>query len=146
MCVNGLSEGSGRSARLEGRAGAARRERGRFGDQDVVVGNHCRQEDCGTATHHVLQRREREAVAAELGGRAVRFGLEMRARMHGHAELGEQERQRQQLDDQATITSNQAGPPQAKSIAMAGLDDNLQLRKSGASGFPPAASPCCQTA
>jgi hypothetical protein len=46
--------------------------------------------------------------------------------MHGHAELGEQERQRQQLDDQAAITSNQAGPPRGGSIRRNGAIDNLQ--------------------
>ena len=66
----------------------------------------------GAATRHVLQRREREAVSAELGGRRMRIGFEMRAGVHGHAELRKQQRQRQPMDDQRTVTSNQAGPPQ----------------------------------
>jgi hypothetical protein len=51
--------------------------------------------------------------------------------MHGHAELGEQERQRQQLDDQAGITSNQAGPPRGGSIRRNEAPDNLQPRNPG---------------
>jgi hypothetical protein len=51
--------------------------------------------------------------------------------MHGHAELGEQERQRQQLDDQAAIASNQAGPPRADSIRRGKPADNLHPRNLG---------------
>ena len=68
-------------------------------------------------------------MAAELGRGAVRFGLEMRTRMHGHAELGEQERQRQQLDDQAAITSNQKASGRAAVSAQAPAADNLRQRK-----------------
>ena len=63
----------------------------------------------GRAAHHVLHRRERGALAAELAlrGPGVRIGLEMRAGVHDHAELGEQQRQRQHMHEPAAIASNQ---------------------------------------
>ena len=56
-------------------------------------------------------RRERSALAAELAlrGRGVRIRLEMAAGVHHHAELGEQQRQRQHMHEPTAITSNQKG-------------------------------------
>src|SRR5688572_30989348 len=95
----------------------------------MIVSDGNREDDGATTAHHVLQRRERGALAANLGGGTVLLGLEMRARMHGHAELGEQERQRQPMDDEIAIASNQAGPPRKRSITAARAIDNLQLLK-----------------
>ena len=53
--------------------------------------------------------REGDALAAELAlrGRGVRIGFEVRAGVHHHAELGEQQRQRQHMHEPAAIASNQ---------------------------------------
>ena len=63
----------------------------------------------GCSAHRVLHRRERHALAAELGlrGRGVRIGFEVRAGVHHHAELGKQERQRQHMHEPTAIASKQ---------------------------------------
>ena len=44
-------------------------------------------------------------------GAGVRIGLEVRAGVHDHAELGEQQRQRQHMHEPTAIASNQERPP-----------------------------------
>ena len=76
-----------------------------------VVKNMDGKNDRGCATHEILNRRERSALAAELAlrGRGVRIRLEMAAGVHHHAELGEQQRQRQHMHEPTAIASNQKG-------------------------------------
>ena len=77
----------------------------------AVVRNVDCQHHGGRAAHHVLHRREGGALAAELARRrsGVRIGIEVAAGVHHHAELGEQQRQRQHMHEPAAITSNQEG-------------------------------------
>ena len=64
-----------------------------------VSGNMDGENDRRGAAHEVLKRRERGALAAQLAlrGDSVRVGIEMAAGVHHHAELGEQQRQRQHM-------------------------------------------------
>ena len=75
----------------------------------AIVGNLDRQHDGGRAAHHVLHRREGEALAAKLRlrGRGMRVLFEVSAGVHHHAELGEQQRQRQHMHEPAAIASSQ---------------------------------------
>ena len=75
----------------------------------AIVGNVNRQHHGGRTAHHVLHRREGGALAADLllSGCGVRIGFEMAAGVHHHAELGEQQRQRQHMHEPMAIASNQ---------------------------------------
>ena len=77
----------------------------------AIVGNVKRQQHGGRAAHHVLHRRERGALTAELGlrRRGMRIGLKVAAGVHHHAELGEHQRQRQHMHEPAAIASDQSG-------------------------------------
>jgi hypothetical protein len=65
----------------------------------------------GRAAHHVLHRREGSALAAQLCLRrcGMRIGLEVAAGVHHHAELREQQRERQHMHEPAAISSDQSG-------------------------------------
>ena len=75
----------------------------------AFVDNLDRQHHGGRAAHHVLHRCKGKTFAAELrlGRGGVRIGVEMAAGVHHHAELGEQQRQRQHMHEPAAIASSQ---------------------------------------
>ena len=94
-----------------------------------MIGGHVDREDDGrAAAHHVLQGCERQALAAQLRLGRVRLGLQVHAGMHHHAELGAQERQRQQVYEPAAMSTNQDGL-RGRSIRATSLPDNLNRRK-----------------
>ena len=99
-----VERGSGTPRRRDAERCRPRRGRARDRGKRWIAQHHG-----GRAAHHVLQRRERGALAAELRlrGRGVRIGFEVRAGVHHHAELGEQQRQRQHMHEPAAIASNQ---------------------------------------
>jgi hypothetical protein len=86
------------------------------------------EENRGRIARHVLERRERGALAAELclRGHGVRIRLQVAAGVHHHAELGEQHRQRQHMHEptahQFVISSNQSQPPRWSIHASAAID------------------------
>src|SRR5690349_17802861 len=96
------------------------------------------EENGGRVSQIVLHRRERGALASELGlrGRGVRIRLQVAAGIHHHAELGEQQRQRQHMHEPTAGTSNQKSlrrrvfPPARESTSSARR--KLQRRKEGA--------------
>ena len=74
------------------------------------IGNDSDGEDNrGCTTHRVLHRGKGDALAAQLvlRRRGVPIGFEVRARVHHHAELREQQRQRQHMHEPAAIASDQ---------------------------------------
>ena len=75
----------------------------------AIMRNMDREQSRGRTAHHVLHRREGEALAAKLRlrGRGVRVLFEVGAGVHHHAELGEQQRQRQHMHEPTAIASNQ---------------------------------------
>ena len=75
----------------------------------AIVRNVNREQNRGRTAHHVLHRREGSALAAELRlrGRGVRIGFEVAVGVQHHAELGEQQRQRQHMHEPMAIASNQ---------------------------------------
>ena len=78
----------------------------------AIGGNMDGHDDDGRAAHHVLHRREGQTLAAQLllGRGDVRVGVEVGAGVHHHAELGEQQRQRQHMHEPTAIASNQNSP------------------------------------
>ena len=81
----------------------------RLAFERAIVEDLDRQHHGGRAAHHVLHGREGEAFAAQLAlrGRGVRLRFEVGAGVHHHAELREQQRQRQHMDEPAAIASYQ---------------------------------------
>ena len=79
------------------------------------------------AARHAQQRRRRSALSAELGrlaGQAVGVGLQMGIGVRLHAELGDEQCQRQQVNDQAATTSEQGSNLRRDSIRRLGTHDN----------------------
>ena len=72
-----------------------------------------RHTDAARAARHAQQRRRGCALSAELcglAGQAVRVGLQVGIGVRLHAELGDEQRQRQQVNDQAATTTSEQGP------------------------------------
>lgn len=71
-----------------------------------------RHTDAGGAACHAEQRRGGRALRAELirsAGQTVRIGLQVGIGVRLHAELGNEQRQRQQVNDQATTLTSEQG-------------------------------------
>jgi len=103
----------------------------------ALVGNVDGQQHRGRAAHHVLNRREGEALAAKLRlrGRGVRVLFEMGAGVHHQAELREQQRKRQHMNEPTAIASNQGAS--AGEYSRKGADRQPQLVASYASVTKP---------
>ena len=65
------------------------------------------------AADHAQERCERQTLAAtlDLAGQAVGVGFQVRGGVHRHAELGNEQCQRQHMDDQAAMRSEQDPKP-----------------------------------
>lgn len=100
-----------RCAGAEGRERPLRGENERAGIEHAFDGNLDGEYHRGRTAHDVLQRREGETLAAKLCLRRnrVRVGFEVRAGVHHHAELREEQRERQDVYEPAAITANQNG-------------------------------------
>ena len=72
-----------------------------------------RHTDAARAARHAEQRRRGCALSAKLGGlagQAVGVGFQVGIGVRLHAELGDEQRQRQQVNDQAATTTSEQGP------------------------------------
>ena len=105
-----LIRGDGRSAGAERREGAMGNavDRGAFeraitGNVDRAAPRWARRPPCSAA----VRRRAHSPQSCALRGSGVRICIEVRAGVHHHAELREQQRQRQHMHEPAAITSNQ---------------------------------------
>jgi hypothetical protein len=115
-------------------AGAKRRVRKRADlgadarGSDVRELRRVRHADAARAARHAEERCGRCALSAELSrlaGQAVGVGFQVGIGMRLHAELGDEQRQRQQLNDQATTTSEQDSNLRAAQVsAESPLSDN----------------------
>ena len=123
------SEEAGRGARTKCGMGKRTDVRADAGRSDTFCLRLVRHTDAVRAAGHGQQRRGGRALTAELvrGGawQAVGVGLQVRIGVRLHAELGDEQRQRQQVNDQAATTSEQdLGPPAPASIRRLRLRDN----------------------
>jgi hypothetical protein len=119
------SEEFWRRSRSKCRMRLSRREGDRVGGCDALASRVMRQPDARRAADCREQRRHGHAVSAglECAGNAVLLGGEVRIGVRLHAELGEQQRQRQQVDDQATGTmSEQSGSLRAREYPLPQLN------------------------
>ena len=98
--------------------GEAGGDRGCVGRQDVIALECVNESYVLRTADDAQQGRERHALPADLkrARNALLIGLQMRIGVRLHAELGDEQHQRQHVDDQATTISGQSSGLRPESI------------------------------